>query len=307
MVSLRMAVLFLVPSVAFAGAVASAFRPEHRKGANYYNAPSAIDNNPDTAWVVPGESPNRGEWIMLDVPKGTVDKIGMNIGWIKDDEHFEDYARIKQVKIEAFSLDDQQQTTAGASTTAEFADTQEWQVVDIDNLDVGQDLFGGKIKIHVVDIYDGKDYPNLAVSEVLLYLTEFDTQLNLLSSSDDVGGNAVANMQDDNARTFWATAAEGASFMVEAPGFGVSTVGIQAGPKSYARPKTVEITANNRSLRHVMEDNAEMQWLLVPTITGYTGGAFGEIEVKILDTYPGTESALAIAETAGRASNYEGF
>ena len=63
MSSSRVLLLLLVPTIAFAGAKASKFKPEHRKGANYWNAQSAVDNNPDTCWMVPGESPNRGEWI----------------------------------------------------------------------------------------------------------------------------------------------------------------------------------------------------------------------------------------------------
>ena len=62
----------LVAQPAFAGAKASAFQPESKKGANYWNAGSAIDGKTESAWSVPGESPNRGEWLLVDVPKGEV-------------------------------------------------------------------------------------------------------------------------------------------------------------------------------------------------------------------------------------------
>jgi len=301
----------LLPSAAQAGATASSFKPEHRKGANYWNAQSAIDGDPATCWMVPGESPNRGEWIELDLPKAKVDKIGMQIGWAIDDENFQDYARVKSVKVEAFSMNDQQALSPRGSTTATFQDTSAWQIVDIDDLQVGDDLFGGKVRISITDIYEGRDFPNLGLSEVLVYLSEFDTTLKLPefaeASSAAVGPNATANLLDTNEKTVFATAVQGAFVTVEAPGFGVSSLGIKPGPTGFARPKTVEVTANNRSVRHTLTDEQKVQWVEVPSITGYSGGAFGEISVKILDVYPGTDPNVAIAEIYGKATNFEGF
>ncbi len=310
MSSSRVLLLLLVPTIAFAGAKASKFKPEHRKGANYWNAQSAVDNNPDTCWMVPGESPNRGEWIELDLPKSTVDKIGMNVGWVINEEAFTDHARVKAIKVEAFSLNDRQELSPRGSATASFQDDAEWQIVDIDDLQVGEDLFGGKLRISIADIYEGRDFPNLAISELRVYLTEFDTQAALMSSSDSIGTNVVELMQDDNGKTFWATAAEGATFTVEASGFGLSSIGIQQGPKSHARPKTIEVSApdaGNITLTHVLEDITDMQYVLVPAFNGYTGGAFGSITVKVIDTYPGDDPNVAIAEIASKATNYEGF
>lgn len=307
----RAALLFLVPAVAFAGATASKFKPEHRKGANYWNARSAIDGNQETCWMVPGESPNRGEWIELDLPKSTVDKIGMNVGWTMSDETFQDYARVKAVKIAAFSLNDRQELSPRGSTTAQFQDDAAWQMVDIEDLPVGEDLFGGKLRISVSDIYDGRDYPNMAISELLVYLTEFDTKLKppeFADLSSTPAGPQLAELAlDEDEKTFFATAVDGGFMQVEASGFGVSSLGIKAGPSSHARPKKVKITANNRVLEHELEDTQDVQWVLVPTITGYTGGAFGEIKVEFLEVYPGDDPNVAIAEIYGKATNYEGF
>jgi hypothetical protein len=306
--------IVLVPAAAWAGATASSFKPEHRKGANFWNAQSAIDGDPATCWMVPGESPNRGEWIELDIPKGKLDKIGMTIGWAIDDQSFGDYARVKTVKVEAFSLNDRQELSPRGSTTATFQDTKDWQIIDIDNLQVGEDLFGGKVRINIADIYDGQDFPNLAVSELMIYLEEFDTTLKApdlgeaaSAASGTVGPEALL---DVNEKTVFTTAAEGAFFAVEAPGFGVSSIGIKPGAVTFARPKTVEVSANNRTLQTVLKDDPKLavQWALVPSITGYSGGAFGEIVVKVLDTYPGTQSTdIAIAEVYGKATNFEGF
>ncbi len=298
-------VLLFVPAAAYAGATASAFRAEHRKGANFYNAPSAIDGNPTTAWVVPGESANRGEWIMLDLPKCTVDKVGMIVGWTFDKEHFQDYPRLKKAKIEVFALDDAQNLLPRGSAVAEFADKPEWQVVDIADLPVGDDLFGGKIRFTVVDVYGGRDFPNLALSELRVYLKEFDVGPKITQSSDAVGTNTIDLATDENPKTFWVTETDGAGFTLDTSGYGVSTIGIVPGPKTHHRVKTVEITANDRTLTTTLPDAQTIQWAEVPTITGYTGGAFGDIQIRILDTWPGTDARLAITEIKARATSFE--
>jgi hypothetical protein len=307
----RALVLFLVPAVAFAGATASKFKPEHRKGANYWNAQSALDGKLETCWMVPGESPNRGEWIELDLPKSTVDKIGMVVGWAESEDTFQDYARVKAIKVDAFSLNDQQQLSPRGSATAQFQDSMEMQIVDIDDLQVGEDLFGGKLRINVADIYDGRDYPNMAISELLVYLTEFDTQVKAPEFSDlssTPAGPQLAELAiDTDEKTFFATAVEGGFIQVEASGFGVSSLGIKPGPTSHARPKKIKVSANNRELVHELADSQDVQWVLVPTITGYTGGAFGEIKVEFLEVYPGDDPNVAIAEIYAKATNYEGF
>jgi hypothetical protein len=307
----RALVLFLVPAVAFAGATASKFKPEHRKGANYWNAQSAIDGKLDTCWMVPGESPNRGEWIELDLPKATVDKVAMVVGWAQDDETFQDYARVKTIKVEAFSLNDRQELSPRGSANATFEDKMDMQIIDIEDLQVGEDLFGGKLRISIADIYDGRDYPNMAVSELMVHLTEFDTKMKAPEFSDlssTPAGPQLAELAlDEDEKTFFATAVEGGFIQVEASGFGVSSLGIKPGPTSHARPKKIKVSANNREAVYDLEDSQDVKWVLVPSITGYTGGAFGEIKVEFLEVYPGDDPNVGIAEIYGKATNYEGF
>jgi hypothetical protein len=41
---------------------------------------------------------------------------------------------------------------------------------------------------------------------------------------------------------------------------------------------------------------------------GYTGSAWGEVKVKILETYPSSSSeSVGIAEIKLKATNYDGF
>ncbi len=296
----------VIPMDAQAGATASAFKPEHRRGANYYNAQSAIDGDVKTVWQVPGDSPNLGEWIMIDVPKATVERIGVHVGWAESDERFNDYPRLKEVRIEGFTMGDTRELEPAGTTTAVFEDKKDWQVVEIDKLTVGSEFSGGKIKISVVGLFDGEDYPNLAVSEVLLYLEEYETPVALLSASDEVDGKVRESMSDENAKSYFLTNTEGATFQVESESHGVSSIGIQAGPSDKGRPKTIKVTANNRSATYEVENTSKMQWFHVPTITGYSGGAFGEIDVHVLETHGG-KATVSIAEIAAKATNYGGF
>jgi hypothetical protein len=300
------AVSLLVPMEADAGATASTFKPEHRRGANYYNAQSAIDGDVKTVWQVPGDSPNLGEWIMIDVPKATVEKVGIYVGWVESEERFTDYPRLKEVRIEGFTLGDTRELEPAGTATASFEDNMEWQIVDIEKLAVGSEFSGGKIKISVVGLFKGEDYPNLAVSEVILYLEEYDTPVSLLAASDAVDGKVRESMRDDNAKSYFLTNTQGATLQVESESHGLSSIGVQAGPSDKGRPKTIKVTANNRSATYTMENNSKMQWFDIPTITGYSGGAFGEVDVHVIDCHGGS-ATVGIAEVAAKATNYGGF
>jgi hypothetical protein len=293
---------------AFAGASASNFQSESRRGTNFWNAPSAIDGNLETAWMVPGNSDNKGEYIMIDVPRSTVDKISMVIGYALDDETFGDYARVKSVKVEAFQYNLEQQLLpiSGASAEATFEDRSGVQVVDIDNLELDGD-YGGRVKITVTDIYPGQDYPNFAISELLLHLTEMDAAPVISEVSSEQDSHISMDMVDDNPRTFWAGDVEGAMVTFSANGYGLSRVGLQPGPRSYARPKKVEITIGGRSHTTELPDAAQVHWIDVPAVTGYTGSGWGDVQVKILEVYPGTNPQVAIAELDAKATTYEGF
>jgi hypothetical protein len=300
------ALSILAPVDALAGATASSFKAEHRKGTNYYNAQSAIDGDPDTVWQVPGDSPNLGEWIMVEVPKGTVNKIGLYNGWVSSEESFNDHPRIKEVKIEGFTLGDMRELERVGSTTATFEDSMEWQVVEIDKLTVGTEFSGGKIKLSIVSIYDGEDYPNVAVSELQLYLEEYDTPVTMLSASDDVDGKVRESMRDENAKSYFLTNLKGAAVQFESESHGLSAVGLQAGPSDKGRASKIKVTANHRSKVYAVENNSKMQWFEIPTITGYSGGAFGDVQLEVLATHGGV-STVAIAELAAKATNYGGF
>jgi hypothetical protein len=305
----RLAVfVLLLPALAYGGAKVSAFQKETKLGANYWNAGSAIDGKPETAWMVPGESPNRGEWIEFDVPKGTVDKLGVVIGFAKTDETFTDYPRLKQARVDIFSLDDDQNPTQVGTATVNFEDKPGMQVVDLPDTKVGSELFGGRLKVHVVDIYAGADYPNLAISEIQAYMQEFDATVKLGTVSGEGAGHPKDHALDTDVKTFWALPADGASFTLDEGGFGLSSVCFEpAADKAYARAKTVSITIRgNLTVQTVLQDKAG-QCAEIPGFNGYNGGDYGAVEVKIVDTYPGTKPEIGISTLKVKATNLSAF
>lgn len=296
--------LLLVPTLAWAGARGSAFQKETKLGANYWAPAAAIDGKLETAWMVPGESPNRGEWIEIDVPRGEVDKIAIFPGFNKSEETYTDHPRLKQVRVDIYALDDDQNAKQVGSATVDLADKREWQVLDLPDTKIDAGLFGGRVRVSVVDIYDGQDFPNLGVSEMVVHMKEFDAKAKVTSVNDGDPA-AMADALDDNPKTF-AKLAPGATFAFESQNFGISSIGFVP-VKDYARPKTVEITYGNGTVTTVLPEKAtDGGWAQVPAFNGYTGGAFGEIQVKIVDVYPGKNAEIGIAELKARATNFEG-
>ena len=301
--------LILVPGVAYAGGVASDFKPEPKLGANLWNAQSAIDGNLETAWMVPGESTNRGEWIKFDVPKSTLDAVRIYPGWGRSEKDFNDYARAKQIKVEVLCClgEDEKSIWSG---TIDIADEQGWQTLDVDNTAIGNDFgMGGYVKLSIVDIYDGRDYPNLAISEVVLQLEEYDTGATISSVSDERDDHLSLDMLDDDARTYWQGDAAGATIVFATDGHGVSSVGLQARSNDFDRPKKVRITANDRVIETQVADSLDEQKVEIPPVVGYTGSAWGDIKIEVLETYAGSKNPgqLAIAELNVKATNYDGI
>jgi len=302
----------LLPSLALAGARVSAEKKVTRhRGSVSWGGAVAIDGNSETAWMVPGESQNRGEWIEFQVPKGTVTGFSIWSGWAESEDTFKDYARPKTVKVDALCCDGDEQMTTVHSSEVALEDLNSSQQIDLGELAVGNEMgFGGIFRITVQDTYAGLDYPNMAVSEIEIQLKEFD--LPVVKFDTDSGTSPehmVDQMIDGSSRSFWSSPVEGASFTLASSGYGVSSVGIKPGPRSQARPKKVKVSTSNRSLVHEMENNDSMQFLKVPSVTGYTGSAWGDIRVEVLEVYPGSseDAEVAISEITVRGTNYDGL
>lgn len=304
--------LLVVPAIAFAGFRASSFKKETRLGANYWNAASALDGKLETCWMVDPESENIGEWIEIDLPASEVDKLAMVVGWEKDAATFKDYARVKAVRVEAFgSAEDENARVLEHTIT--FEDKPGWQILDLPDTKVGSDMHGGRLRVTVTETYAGDDYPTIGVSEVLVHLKEGDvpgTAIKWKSEpSNSASGKDVGMMTDGNAKTFWQGTGGNAEFEIAGEGFGVSSFVLAQGPATSARPKTIEVTANEISKTVTLDDKPGVaQSVLLPAVVGYTGSIWGGVRVKVVDTYPGkTDQNVAITEVGLKQTNYEGL
>jgi hypothetical protein len=125
----------------------------------------------------------------------------------------------------------------------------------------------------------------------------------------DVAAGDPFDMVDGNARTFWApgAAVEKPGFGVSAPGYGLSSLGLQAGPAGYDRAKTVQLVVNELESVHTLEDSASLQWIQLPALVGYTGSAWGEIKVNVLETHTTGGKGVAFSEAKLRAATIEDF
>jgi len=309
----RIAILsLLVPMTAFGGFRVSTVKKDAKRGDSFYGAPSAIDNSPDTAWIVDPEAENVGQWIEIDLPIGQVDKVAVMIGWESSDKAFKDHSRIKTARVDLYTQADAEDTgTHVAEHPLSFEDKRGWQVIDIPDTAVGSDYFGGKLRLTVTEVYEGLDYPYLAVSEVLVHLKEIEAATTFREEpATSQGEHLPIAMLDRDKRSYWASesAESPASFRVEADGFGLSGIGIHPGPATHARPKVVELSTGDAAKTVTLENSGEMQWFALPSLIGYTGSTWGAVEVKVVETYPGSKaSGVAISEVQLKATNYEGL
>ena len=300
---LGLGALLLTSGDALAGARQSAFKVDSNKGKNYYSGTAAIDGKMETAWTVPGESENKGEWVEIALPHSDIDKLAIIGGNASNEKAWTDYPRLKQVRVDVYSLDDDQNEKQVGSSTLDLQDKPGWQILELPDAKVGEGMFGGRMRITVTDVYPGEDFPNLALTEFKAVLKEFDLPAKVSESGAPLEGHDSAMMLDSNPTTFFATPAEGAAFTIG--NSGLSQIGFVNAGKDYARPKKVEITCGTVSETTELADDIKggTVWAQVPAFNGYSGGAFGEPVVTVLEVYPGTNPQLGVAELKVKATN----
>ena len=306
--------LLLVPGLALAGATASSELQDSWGESGKQSSNAAVDNDLATGWVEGNEGDGVGEWIELDLPRGTLLNFIVHPGMGPDDTQFQRYARPQQVDIDIFSLDDQQVPQQVKQVTHTFEDAFGPVTIETDELAVGGELWGGKAKITIRSIYPGTDFDTLvAISEIRATFKEDDRPKPVVI---EISSNAAeqGKLNDEKNNTAWV--AEGGVeewVTVEAPDWSISSVGIFPGNASsssnwsaYSRPKTLEVRVNMDTFTVELEDKKEMQWFELPISGGYNGSCYGEVRIQVTDVYPGSRSEVAISEIDIRAINYGG-
>lgn len=297
---------------AMAGYTASSFKKDSRAGDGAFAIASALDSKLDTAWQCDPEKDNVGQWLEIDVPVGEVDKIGMVIGFDKNEDTFKDYVRVKSATVELFSKGMGAAKTKITEHKITFADERGWQIQDIPDTKI-DGVLGGTVRITITEVYSGIDFPNLAVSEVRVHLKEFPAETMMLAEEPPAGADAKslpAHLTDANEKTVYIAPGTTLSVKASAKGYGLASVGFVPGPATHARPKTVVLKANNNQVTTEIPEAAKgPQWVLLPAVVGYTGGAWGDVQIEVLDTWPGTVATnpLALAELKLNAATIEEF
>ncbi len=300
----------LLPTMAFAGAKASSHKKDAQRGATFWAANAALDGKLDTAWQVPSESDNAGEWIEITIPEGEIDKIRVYPGFGETAETFRKWPRLAKARVDVKARTDDGEKVLGTASVS-FADKAEFQVVDIPNVKAtGGTQYSVRLTVEAIHA-DGTDFPNLAVSDISVVMAEFDAKVTPKSATGEVAGRGKELAFDENAKTSFA-APVGSELTCAMGTFSVSSVGILGGGRDNARAKTVEVVANDLAdvvARQVLADKpGEVQWIALPVSNGYNGGYSGDFTVRIVDAYPGTKSQdVAISEVKARATSAEAF
>ena len=145
------------------------------------------------------------------------------------------------------------------------------------------------------------------ISESLVVRKEFDAAASFTADSGADTSHMIMDTVDDSTRTFWTSPAEGAGFTFTADGFGLSSFQFQHGPAGYAKVKKIKVTAND--VENVVDVPESGGWhtVEIPGPYGYTGSAWGDIVVEILEVHPGSKPEVAVSEFKAKATNYEGI
>jgi hypothetical protein len=301
----------VVPVIATAGFSVSSFKKTSRTSeTGAYGAQAALDGDPSTAWVIDPENENPGQWIEVDIPLGKVDKISIIPGWSRDEDTWVDYARLKEARLEVIDLGgDVPKTVYEKEITLQ--DIKERQFFDLPDTQVGGEFAGGRVRLTVKSVHEGRDFAHLALGELLIHMVEFDAATVTIvdQPSSEHEQHDGSNLFDGDAKTFWAANKDGeAEFTMAGGRYSVSSIGILPGPATFGRPKTIEITQNGAKRKYEMTDKIVPQWFELPPLVGYTGSGVGPVTVKIIDVYPGTtSSAPAVAEIKFKATMLEAF
>jgi hypothetical protein len=127
-----------------------------------YHPSYLMDGDPRTAWVEGADSSGKGEWVRIHVsPVESATRIRLRIrnGYHKSPSLHAKNARARQLAVKVLP--------GGHSHTAELADDLTWQEIAFDQPTARIDA----IELDVLDVFEGKKYTDLCISDVEVYVT----------------------------------------------------------------------------------------------------------------------------------------
>lgn len=301
----------------WAGVTTSSHYAPSDRPAGTFGAANLIDGQLKSFWVEGKEASGIGESFTLDLPRAEIKKVLVFPGHGEDERMFKKWAHLKEVSLTFYSTDDKRETKAIKQVNFTFEDTFKWQEIPVEGVKVGEELFGGQVKLTILSVYPGVDFQDTAVAEVKVMLGEFAAQLDVSDAPPAAKGSSKDNLVDGAMGTAWIAdaVAATASFTLTAPDFGLAALMVTSGgppdakdPKKarvYARPKDVSVEIAGITLKHTLADSLEPQRIELPVLQGYTGSVMGPVKLTVLSVYPGSSAQnLAIRELQLLATQY---
>jgi len=296
--------LALVASILFtpvvhAGVKASSFMIVSGKPESTYGPANLIDGDPGTVWIEGKEGAGLQESFQLDLPRSEVKKLVLIPGHSADERMFKKYAHLKEVVLTFSTIDNNRNLKEVKSVPFTFEDAFKPQEVPVPGVKLGDELFGGQLKVTIKSVFPGVDFQDTAVGDVKVVLDEYPAQLEVAESAPALKGFGAENLIDANPKTAWVAeqSTGSSSLSFNAPDYGLVAVvistGVQKDPakfKEYARPKDITITVDAHVVKHTLKDAPGAQRIDLPVINGYTGALFGVVKISIDSVYPGTKA-----------------
>jgi hypothetical protein len=311
---LLLASLGVAPSL-LAGVQTSSLFKDSLKSETFYSGNNLIDGDPKTVWIEGREGPGLGESFTLDLPRAEIKKVVILPGHGADERMFKKYSHLKEAKLEFYSQDDKRELKLVKTQSVTLEDAFKPQEFVVEGVKLGEELFGGQLKLTIVSVYPGIDFQDTAIGEVKVVLSEYPAQLDVTEISSSQKGFSKDNLIDGNVKTAWIAdqPGPGQSMTINAPDFGQAAVVINAGnqkdPKKFrdnARPKEITIEVAKQTVKFTLKDTPDAQRIELPVINGYTGSLFGLTKITVDSVYPGTISQnVAIGEIQIIATNFQ--
>ncbi|MFM7199606.1 MAG: NADase-type glycan-binding domain-containing protein [Myxococcota bacterium] len=304
----------LLAATAWAGVSATSQLVTSTQPASTFAIQNLIDGDLKTVWVEGKAGSGEGESFTLDLPRAEIKKLVIFPGHSADERMCKKYARVKEVSVTFYTITDKREEKIVKQQNATFEDACKFQEIPVEGVKVGEELFGGKVTVTLRSVYPGGDFQDTAIGEARVALAEFAAQTNLADAPAALKGTSKDNLLDGSPKTPWVSEAplEKATFVIDAPDFGLAAVNITAGdtrdpkkPKPYARPKDVVVEVSGYTVKATLKDDPGPQRIDLPTPQGYTGSVLGQVKITVESVYPGTVGQnLSISEIQLLATHY---
>ena len=297
---------------AFAGAEVSSFNKISDQGKFFWDAPSAVDGDTGTAWMLPADADfdTPDNWIQIDGPNepSKLTQIRAITGYAKSDDTFKDYVRIKTLKVEVLEYNNKMELKpTGRFATVNLNDSKDVQDITLDKPLEIKSTSGGKYRFIVTALHkSGKeDFPNVALTELSIFLEDQELVPIIQVEENEIEGKNDPNdlLLDLKKSTVWKGNLN-TKLSLEGGESSITRVALTLGrDKRYARPKKVKVSVGGRETIQEIPDSTKPVWIRLPSITGYPGGSSWDTTyIEFVEVYPGSKyPELTIAELSVRA------